>query len=333
MRHAHSGKSECENIVKLVIVPERLLTWTHFLLIEISHSCYPFYLTLHTPHSNKVRAFLDYSGIKYRVVEVNPMTKAEKKSNPQLAATKEVPVLMINGKLLLDSTQIIKNLNAIMNLYRDAKSQHVVTPDEESSLAFVDQRVVILTAPNIYRSFRESIDSFDYIAQNSQLSKNTGTVTLLATKYVGAVMMYLISEKKLKKKYNITDPRQMMYQALAEWSEHIHRQARRLSQTAQCNGQKGCSQVYEPFNFARLMFVLVCGYSLLICFSSRISGNRGQRFRGGAQPNLADITCFGVIRSLQNYATGRDIMNPANTSKEFVDWYRNVEQIVTKNKA
>ena len=233
------------------------------------------------PFCNKVRAFLDYSGIKYRVVEVNPMTKAEKKSNPQLAATKEVPVLMINGKLLLDSTQIIKNLNAIMNLYRDAKSQHVVTPDEESSLAFVDQRVVILTAPNIYRSFRESIDSFDYIAQNSQLSKNTGTVTLLATKYVGAVMMYLISEKKLKKKYNITDPRQMMYQALAEW----------------------------------------------------ISGNRGQRFRGGAQPNLADITCFGVIRSLQNYATGRDIMNPANTSKEFVDWYRNVEQIVTKNKA
>jgi microsomal prostaglandin-E synthase 2 len=169
------------------------------------------------PFCNKVRAFLDYSQIKYRVVEVNPLTKAEKRVTPQLAAIKEVPVLTINGHILTDSTPIIRNVNEIMNRYRSAQDQHHITPEEEAALDFVDKRVLILTAPNIYRTFDESLRSFDYIAQNSQLAQNTGAVKLAVTKYVGAVMMYLITEKKLKKKYNIADPRQSMYTAIQEW--------------------------------------------------------------------------------------------------------------------
>ena len=140
----------------------------------------------------------------------------------------------------------------------------------------MDQRIVILTAPNIYRTWRESVDSFDYISRNSQLSANSGALTQAATKYVGAAVMYALAEKKLKKKYNITDPRLMLYTALDEW----------------------------------------------------IGGNKGLQFRGGAQPNLADITCFGVMRSLQGYETGRDIMNPLNTSPQFVKWYKDMEQRV-----
>jgi glutathione S-transferase len=62
----------------------------------------------------------------------------------------------------------------------------------------------------------------------------------------------------------------------------------------------------------------------------RLAGHRGQPFRGGASPNLADITCFGIMRSLQNYDAGRDIMNPSNTSPEFVQWYRAVEARVNE---
>lgn len=230
------------------------------------------------PFCNKVRAYLDYTKVKYRVVEVNPMTKAEKKVNPQLAAIKEVPVLTINGHILTDSTPTIKNLNAIMNLYRAPSDRHDVTEDEISSMKFVDSRVLILTAPNIYRTLGESLRSFDYIAQNSQLSAGTNAVKLAATKYVGAVAMYLITDLKLNKKYGITDARASMYTALSEW----------------------------------------------------MAGNGAQPFRGGNKPNLADITCFGVIRALQNYDAGRDIMNPANTSPEFVAWYRAVEDRVHK---
>jgi microsomal prostaglandin-E synthase 2 len=87
--------------------------------------------------SNKVRAFLDYAKIQYRVIEVNPMTKEEKKLTPELASTKEVPVLMINRVVLTDSTQIIKHLNEIMNLYRAPKQKHEISPAEEvSGLAF-----------------------------------------------------------------------------------------------------------------------------------------------------------------------------------------------------
>lgn len=83
------------------------------------------------PFCNKVRAFLDYSKIRYKVVEVNPLTKAEKKSNPILAGTNEVPVLVINGHVLLDSTPIIKNLNEIMNHYRTNKEKHIISKEEE----------------------------------------------------------------------------------------------------------------------------------------------------------------------------------------------------------
>ena len=98
----------------------------------------------------------------------------------------------------------------------------------QASLDFVDKRVVILTAPNIYRTFGESLASFDYISRNSQLSANSGWLKQTATKWVGASVMYLLAEKKLKKKYNITDARQAMYQAIREWSVRLD-SATRLS--------------------------------------------------------------------------------------------------------
>jgi microsomal prostaglandin-E synthase 2 len=83
-------------------------------------------------------------------------------------------------------------------------------------LEFVDTRFIRLTAPNLYRTYGDALSSFDYIAQNSQLATESA-MQRAATKYVGATMMYLITKYKLNKKYNITDPRGMLYAACAEW--------------------------------------------------------------------------------------------------------------------
>lgn len=235
------------------------------------------------PFCNKVRAYLDHEGIRYRTIEVNPLTKAEKKAAGGLvAACKEVPVLVVNGQVLTDSTPIIKNLNSIQNLYRAPAARHEVSEAEQAALAFVDARIVILTAPNIYRTWRESVDSFDYIARNSQLSANASALNQALTKYSGAAIMYALSELKLKKKYNITDPRAALYTALAEFVQAFP---------------------------------------------------QGQPFRGGAQPNLADITAYGVMRAIQGYETGRDVMNPHNTSERFVEWYKQMDRRVQEHKA
>lgn len=45
-------------------------------------------------------AFLDYHDIPYRVVEVNPMSKSELKWSEY----KKVPVLLVDGEQLNDST-------------------------------------------------------------------------------------------------------------------------------------------------------------------------------------------------------------------------------------
>uniref|UniRef100_A0ACD5YBD6 Uncharacterized protein n=1 Tax=Avena sativa TaxID=4498 RepID=A0ACD5YBD6_AVESA len=52
------------------------------------------------PFCNKVRAFLDYHDVPYKVVEVNPLSKKEIKWSDY----KKVPILTVDGENLIDSS-------------------------------------------------------------------------------------------------------------------------------------------------------------------------------------------------------------------------------------
>jgi hypothetical protein len=158
-----------------------------------------------------------------------------------------------------------------------------------------------MTAVNLYRSWSESVESFSYINKHSQFAGIGGELN----KFVGAAVMRALTKFKLNKKYNVTDPRQMIYQASNEWSVT----------------DRGCMHVAGG---ASLSTMTVLPY----CISHRIAGNDGHPFRGGSSPNLADLTAFGVYRALQPYATGRDVLNPANTSPAFVQWFEDVRKQV-----
>ncbi|KAL0314552.1 UNVERIFIED_CONTAM: Prostaglandin E synthase 2 [Sesamum angustifolium] len=54
------------------------------------------------PFCNKVKAFLDYYDIPYKVVEVNPISKKEIKWSDY----KKVPILMVDGEQMVDSSGI-----------------------------------------------------------------------------------------------------------------------------------------------------------------------------------------------------------------------------------
>uniref|UniRef100_A0A0E0KNC2 Prostaglandin E synthase 2 n=1 Tax=Oryza punctata TaxID=4537 RepID=A0A0E0KNC2_ORYPU len=155
------------------------------------------------PFCNKVRAFLDYHDIPYKVVEVNPLSKKEIKWSEY----KKVPILTVDGEQLVDSSDIINILQ--QRIHPDDK---VTNEEEEKWRRWVDEHLVHVLSPNIYRTTSEALESFDYISKHGNFS----FTERFAVKYAGAAAMYMVS-KKLKKKYNITDARASLYDAANTW--------------------------------------------------------------------------------------------------------------------
>ncbi|XP_050376426.1 uncharacterized protein LOC126793837 [Argentina anserina] len=168
------------------------------------------------PFCNKVKAFLDYYDIPYKIVEVNPLSKKEIK----FSEYKKVPILMVDGEQLVDSSDIIDNLTAKILPDRVGERVEVSTANEDDEekkwRKWVDNHLVHMLSPNIYRNTSEALESFDYITSNGNFSY-TEKITV---KYAGAAAMYFVS-KKLKKKYNITDERASLYEAAETWVDAL----------------------------------------------------------------------------------------------------------------
>ncbi|CAK9881840.1 unnamed protein product [Sphagnum jensenii] len=161
------------------------------------------------PFCNKVKAFLDYHDIPYKVVEVNPLGKKEIKWSEY----KKVPVLVVDGEQLNDSTEIISTLQRrIYGDSMDATSSDLESDEEEKWRRWVDNHLVHLLSPNIYRTPKEALEAFDYLTTNGNFS----TMERMTGKYVGAAAMFFIG-KRLKKRHNITDERTSLYEAAEEW--------------------------------------------------------------------------------------------------------------------
>ncbi|KAL4576644.1 hypothetical protein LXL04_012741 [Taraxacum kok-saghyz] len=159
------------------------------------------------PFCNKVKAFLDYYDVPYKVVEVNPWSKNEIKWSEY----KKVPILTVDGEPLVDSSAIINQMGN--RIIPGRSSSTGKTNDEEKKWCrWVDDHLVHMLSPNIYRNTSEALESFDYIANNGNFSFSEK----YAVKYAGAAAMYFVS-KKLKKKYNITDERAALYESAETW--------------------------------------------------------------------------------------------------------------------
>lgn len=160
------------------------------------------------PFCNKVKAFLDYYDLPYKIIEVNPISKKELKWSEY----KKVPVVVVDGEQMVNSSDIIDKL---FEKVRSADSTS--DADEESKWRkWVDDHLVHMLSPNIYRNTSEALESFDYITSHGNFS----FTERITAKYAGAVAMYFVS-KKLKKKYNITDERASLYEAAETWVDAL----------------------------------------------------------------------------------------------------------------
>ncbi|KAF9683166.1 hypothetical protein SADUNF_Sadunf05G0184200 [Salix dunnii] len=153
-------------------------------------------------------AFLDYYNIPYKVVEVNPISKKEIKWSDY----KKVPILKVDGEQMVDSSDIVDKL-----FQRIHPDNSVPDSDEETKWRrWVDNHLVHVLSPNIYRSVSEALESFDYITTHGNFS----FTERLVAKYAGATAMYFVS-KKLKKRHNITDERAALYGAAETWVDAL----------------------------------------------------------------------------------------------------------------
>ncbi|XP_031283234.1 prostaglandin E synthase 2 [Pistacia vera] len=160
------------------------------------------------PFCNKVKAFLDYHRIPYKVVEVNPINKKEIKWSDY----KKVPILTVDGEQMVDSSDIIDKL--FQRIHPDNSAPE--SDEEKEWRRWVDNHLVHVLSPNIYRTTSEALESFDYITTHGNFS----FTERLVAKYAGATAMYFVS-KKLKKKHNITDPRASLYEAAETWVDAL----------------------------------------------------------------------------------------------------------------
>ena len=221
------------------------------------------------PFCNKVKAFLDLHDVQYRVVEVNPLTKAEAKA---VTDYRMVPFAFVEGEELHESTPIIREIARRLPAGADPSDG---STQEAQWTSWVDDKLVHILPPNIYRTPAEALQAFEYISDCSNFSP----AQRVLAKYSGALIMYALTHLKLKKKYGIEDgrEREALYAALSEWTAAL--------------------------------------------------AQKGSPYLGGDRPNLADISVFGVLRSLEGYPTFDDML--ANT--DIQAWYNRMAETVGKS--
>nr|XP_054770281.1 prostaglandin E synthase 2-like [Lytechinus pictus] len=256
------------------------------------------------PFCCKVRAYLDYFGVPYTIVEVNPVFRKEIK----FSEYRKVPILVQSspGKediQLNDSSVIISILTSFMvtkekdlsrlisyypkMTYTNEKGKEVseftnrfnimlletpgLSKAEKAEMKWrrwVDEVLVHYLPPNIYRSPSESLQAFSYISSLG----NFNAVEKVIMKYVGAAGMYFVA-MKLKRKYNVKpDARESLYDAANEWMSVV--------------GKKD--------------------------------------FMGGDKPNLADLSVYGVLSSIE----GLDAFNDMCRMTKIGPWYQRTKQAV-----
>ncbi|KAM3727546.1 Prostaglandin E synthase [Dirofilaria immitis] len=239
------------------------------------------------PFCCKVRAFLNYYGFSYDVIEVSPLTRKEIK---KLDGVRKLPTVVAQmDRKLSDSSLIISILTSYitqndrslddvigfypeqMNIVKETGKQIVTHPNmykimtsfnnfskkeqenarkEEEWRKWVDEHFIPLIVPNVYRSWNECIQTFRWFSEAGHWDKMVPAWERYATIYFGSIAMYFLS-KKLRKKYNGADVRQLLIDACNEWLNAI--------------------------------------------------GNSS--FLGGQQPTLADLALYGAMNSFLGSAT------------------------------
>lgn len=173
------------------------------------------------PFSNQVKAYLDYNGLNYTKVEVNPFSKAEIKF---AAPIKKTPVAIINGETVPDSKAIIRHVaNLLASSIDTHKQQKQQQPQLDMDCDSVktwsewsDKKLSVLMYPNINSSISGSWKCFEYVND----VKSWTPLARTTVRTLGPLFMFLAS-KGIKKKYKIENEQEELFVATKHWTDNL----------------------------------------------------------------------------------------------------------------
>ncbi|XP_011879923.1 PREDICTED: prostaglandin E synthase 2 [Vollenhovia emeryi] len=252
------------------------------------------------PFCCKVRVFLDYYGISYDIVEVDPVLRKE----IGWSSYKKVPILLtkVDGgyQPLNDSTMIVSLLAShlhnrsyaieelanyypsigvhdehgkfkyeIINKYflmfnkqlPKNRSMNDIT-EERNWRKWADEVFVHTLSPNVYRTLDESYKTFNWFSEVGKWEEYFPAWERLLIVNVGATAMWLIG-KRLKKRHRLKDDvRLSLYDEANYWLRAIK--------------------------------------------------TRGTTFMGGSKPNLSDLAVYGILKSIEGCDAFQDLLSNTN---------------------
>lgn len=264
------------------------------------------------PFCCKARAFLDYFGLNYDVIEVNSVMRTQVK----WSAYKKVPILVVETPegesiQLVDSSMIISTLYSflldkskgvletascyprISSLDIDGKEKEEISnkyflmfnegdtgrkkediTQERKWRKWVDETFVHTLSPNVYRTPSESLQAFRWFNEIGGWEKHFSAWERFVVVYIGSAAMWIIS-KRLKKRHGLKpDVRQSLYDETNVWLKAVKA--------------------------------------------------RGGKFLGGNKPNLADLSVYGALSAIEGCEAFLDLC--ANTKVK--SWYDDVQKSV-----
>lgn len=265
------------------------------------------------PFCCKARAFLDYYGLNYDVIEVNSVLRTQMKWSKY----KKVPVVVVEYKDKLyqvnDSSVIMSALysklvdensgldlvmecyptiryydddgkekqdiqNKYFLMYNEAKVNRTKEDivEERRWRRWVDDVLVHTLSPNVYRSPGESLAAFQWFDKAGNWPQLFQSWERYLVIYFGAFVMFLIA-KRLKKRHNLKDDvRQSLYDECNHWMKSIKK--------------------------------------------------KGTPFMGGDKPNLADLAVFGVLSAIE----GCEAFQDARVNTNIGTWFDNMKEVVAR---
>ncbi|CAI6005996.1 unnamed protein product [Closterium sp. NIES-64] len=271
-----------------------------------------------------VGTFLDYYDIPYRVVEVNPVGKKELKWSPY----KKVPVLVVNGESLVDSSAIISELHRRLN---PSKATNIPPATPAASAAAA-------SAPGAYAS---AIGGGSSSSAGGTSSSGGGGVAEGVAEVVGHVGERGVAEGQAEEELDEE----------TRWRRWVDGH---LVHLLSPNIYRSPSEALEAFDYIATngnftawerMMARYFGAGAMYMIGKKLKKKHGiadertdlykaadewvaalgdRKFLGGKTPNLADLAVFGVLRPIRHLTAGRDMV--ANSS--IGPWYERMEQHV-----
>ncbi|XP_006623672.1 prostaglandin E synthase 2 isoform X1 [Apis dorsata] len=257
------------------------------------------------PFCCKVRVFLDYYGISYDIVEVDPVLRKE----ISWSSYKKVPILLAqidSGYQPLNDSSMIVSLLAsylkdrsqkindlveyypsiamhdenqklkyeIMNKYFLMYKENLISDENINEIIeerkwrqWVDDEFVHTLSPNVYRTLSEAYKTFNWFSEVGKWKEYFPIWERLIIINIGAIAMWFIS-KRLKKRHNLKDDvRQSLYDEINKWLYAIKK--------------------------------------------------HGGTFMGGKKPNLSDLAVYGILKSIEGCSAFKDALE--NT--KLCTWY------------